>query len=108
MSYERKIVNCICCGKTGTHKGRGLRSSCWHRMNQKGRLEEYPLREPTSTYTMVGQSEHIMDRVADFEILLRRGLNYRQISERLGVTERTLVRYAAHLRNIGRGGLNYG
>lgn len=104
MTYERKIINCVCCGKRGTHKGRRLRSTCWYRLDRKGRLDQYPLREPTSTYMMAGQSEHIMERVEMFAEMEAQGVPREVIAERLGVTRRTLERYATHIRNMERGG----
>src|SRR5690606_6548283 len=104
----RKTVSCVCCGKTGEHKGRGLRSACWDRYDRKGQLDLFPRTRGESDYVMAGRSDHIMERVEMFAELAKQGMRHEDIASYLGVTERTLLRYAAHLRNMGRGGVNYG
>lgn len=95
----RRRIRCVCCGKEGEHKGRGLRAYCWDKYQGKGRLEEFPpLRKPDPT-VLVGNYPSVMERVETFQQMTDRGYRRETIADVLGVSERTLTRYATHLRN---------
>ncbi|MGP3914361.1 helix-turn-helix domain-containing protein [Nonomuraea sp. 10N515B] len=82
-------VTCDSCGLLASHKGRGLCDPChrWH--SKTGTLSRFPL-----LHTWI----ETRDRVREYAELRRQGLSRREIAAQLGVTLRSVERYAAAVR----------
>jgi len=99
MARRYRTVNCVCCGRPGTHKGRGLRASChqWHSVH--GTLEKFPRTVQPAERIWVPTSpsgRHMLERYAQLDALRPRPSN-EAIAFELGVTVRQVQRYAAAL-----------
>lgn len=93
MSKPTVTVNCACCGKTGPHKARGLRTTCYDRHRRQGTLDRY-LRRPSAAPRPPRES-HGKRMLARYAELVSRRLSPARIAFELGVGERTVQRYAA-------------
>lgn len=92
MSTPSVTVICACCGKTGPHKARGLRTTCYDRHRRQGTLDQYPRRPSAPRPPREPHGKRMLARYAE---LVSRGFSPARIAFELGVGERTVQRYAA-------------
>ncbi|MFI6813743.1 hypothetical protein ACIBG7_18755 [Nonomuraea sp. NPDC050328] len=98
MDRVRPTITCACCGKTGRHQGRGLILACYERHQEHGTIERFPRRIQPSTWRPTRPAaRRFMEQYAELAAI-RPPLSTRRIAWELGVTERTVQRYAAALR----------
>lgn len=103
---NRRII-CACCGKPGMHGGHGWRRTCYSRWRVAGRPPEGPPppQEPHADLALAEAREAVQDRKQQRKAraiqLHRDGGKPDQIARRLGVTERTVLRYLAEARADG-------
>lgn len=88
MSTPVEIV-CRCCGQLGMHNARGLRATCYSRHTDAGTLHQYP---------RLNTKLPRLWRIETYQELAASTTSREQIAARLGVTERSVQRYAAALR----------
>lgn len=103
-SRQRPVGECVCCNTRGPIHGRGLIRACYLRNWKAGTLDHYPLMpEETARRRREGAaasrrrySQVRAGRVDDYRFLLAQGVtNVETLASRLGVTTRTVERYAA-------------
>lgn len=102
----RPTITCICCGTTGSAKGRGLIGACYLRHWKSGTLDRYPI-DPDVTSARRRQgaiksrekyARIRAGRVEDYVYLRSCGETRERAAARLGVTVRTAERYEQTLR----------
>lgn len=89
---------CVCCGVWGGIMARGLRSTCYFRWRNRGKLARWPLLRKRAVYEL--EREFAMDRAREYEAM-RFGpgaLSRKRACTVLSITERTAYRYEAWLR----------
>jgi hypothetical protein len=87
VSHPRSTVDCARCGRTRTHRGRGLCGSCHVITGLDGTRERYPRRRRRDT-----------DTLEDYRFLTDQGCGEQEVVQRLGIRiddPRRLVRKAS-------------
>ena len=101
MTRPSPVVTCVCgCGRHGRHHARGLIEACWKRAYRAGVLDRYPRTLPDPRPQVMSLvSVTTRGRLEDYIELTRVwGVSREEAAARVGVTERTVRRYEAHLR----------
>jgi hypothetical protein len=95
----RRTITCICCKRTGTHKGRNLVWACYERHKRAGTLHRFP-RSVHPAKPWIPTSRHgrrMLDRYRALAAI-RPPLSTQRIAFELGVSDRQVERYAAATR----------
>ncbi|MCK2219745.1 hypothetical protein MF672_039010 [Actinomadura sp. ATCC 31491] len=95
---ERPIITCACCNRTGRHHGRRLIASCYTRRQRNGSMQLFPKVTPNNPWQPT--SRHGRRMPARYQALaaVRPPLSKRTIALELGVSVRSVERYAAASR----------
>ena len=94
MSTPKHVeVICAACGELRIHAGRWLCVPCYRALLRRGALHRYP---------PVGAWVATAGRIEDYLELAERGYSRAEIAERLGVSLRTVERYARKTRRQQR------
>lgn len=98
MKKKRRTINCVCCQQRGLHHGRGLINGCHQRHRLAGTLNQFPRTvEPGQPWQPTGpHGRRMLDRYAQLAAI-RPPLSKKRIAWELGVSERSIERYAAAL-----------
>lgn len=95
----RITITCICCSKRGPSHGRRLRLTCYSRYLKRGTLDRYPLVIGTAEPWQPARpsSRRMVDHYLDLAAI-RPPLSTKRIAFELGVSVRSVERYAAAAR----------
>lgn len=94
---SKRIVDCICCKRTGRHQGRGLIVTCYFRHRSAGTLDRYPLLgHPHKDRTpWIPVRPHALGRLEDYRFLITEGVTDKGVlAQRLGMGVRQVIWYA--------------
>lgn len=99
---EKRIIVCACgCGRTGPVHARLLIRKCYDTYQRRKVHTRYPReRGEMRPKPLALQGKGVTQRVAECADMLADGLRKEEIAIQLGVTYRTVCRYAAHLAYI--------
>ena len=106
----RPTITCACgCGQSGPHAARGLLEACYRQALGRGEHARCPNR-PVDAQTRQQLTENLRRvhqqrrtaRIEDYADLRSWGLTRAQAAQRLGVSDRTTVRWNRTLRQQGR------
>ncbi|MFI6534162.1 hypothetical protein ACIBHY_17005 [Nonomuraea sp. NPDC050547] len=99
MSIPTRPITCACCGTAGLHHSRGLIRTCYERRRCAGTLTRFPrLFERAEPWRPLGS--HGRKMVARYQELaaIRPPLSLARVAWELGVSERSVQRYATASR----------
>ncbi|MET8866492.1 hypothetical protein ABZW11_26440 [Nonomuraea sp. NPDC004580] len=96
---RRRTITCADCGKPGLNHARNLDGVCYSRHQRRGTLDQFPRTAGTAEPWQPARSDgqRMMDRYRALA-QLRPPMSKRAIAWELGVSERSVERYAAALR----------
>lgn len=99
MSGPGPIITCACCGRRGPHYSRRLIRTCHSQHQKRGALDRFPrVTQPAEPWYPTGpHGRRMLDRYRELAALRPRPSNA-WLAFELGVTERSVWRYAAAIR----------
>lgn len=99
MSARGAHINCACCGRPGRRHGRGLVEACYTRHHSKGTLDRFPrVRVHVEPWQPTGpHGRRMLEQYRQFAAIRPRP-TIQRIAFELGVTVRSVERYAAAVR----------
>lgn len=89
-SKKQRRTECVDCGHTRWHSGRGLCGSCWHRHDRNGTLENFP--------RVTRDRAEILE---DWAFLSREGYTRAEAARRMGITKKCLEKAIERARRAG-------